>query len=45
MVNGISTIIGGTHVNYISNQIVKLLREKIEKNNKGVNVKQLRIKQ
>jgi len=44
MVNGISTHVGGTHVNYISNQIVKLLGEKIEKNNKGVNVKQSMIK-
>jgi len=44
MVNGISTHIGGTHVNYISNQIVKLLGEKIEKSNKGVNIKQAMIK-
>ena len=44
MVNGISTHIGGTHVNYISNQIVKLLGEKIEKTNKGANVKQTMIK-
>lgn len=44
MVNGISTHVGGTHVNYISNQIVKLLGEKIEKTNKGVNVKQTMIK-
>lgn len=44
MVNGISTHVGGTHVNYISNQIVKLLGEKIEKINKGANVKQTMIK-
>ena len=44
MVNGISTHIGGTHVNYISNQIVKLLGEKIEKSNKNTNVKQSIIK-
>lgn len=44
MVNGISTHVGGTHVNYISNQIVKLLGEKIEKTNKGINVKQAMIK-
>jgi DNA topoisomerase-2 len=44
MVNGISTHIGGTHVNYISNQIVKSLGEKIEKINKGVNIKQAMIK-
>jgi len=30
MVNGISTHVGGTHVNYISNQIVKLLDAKIK---------------
>jgi len=29
MVNGISTHIGGTHVNYITNQIIKLLGDKI----------------
>ena len=44
MVNGISTHIGGTHVNYISNQIIKLLSEKIEKTNKGINVKESMIK-
>jgi DNA topoisomerase-2 len=30
MVNGISTHVGGTHVNYISNQIVRLLESKIK---------------
>ena len=40
MVNGISTHIGGTHVNYISNQITKLLDEKI----KSTSVKQSMIK-
>lgn len=30
MVNGISTHVGGSHVNYISNQIVKSLDEKIK---------------
>ncbi len=44
MVNGISTHVGGTHVNYISNQIVKLLSEKIEKTNKSANIKQSMIK-
>lgn len=44
MVNGISTHVGGTHVNYISNQIVKLLGEKIEKTNKNANIKQNMIK-
>ena len=33
-----------TAVNYISNQIIKLLGEKIEKTNKGINVKQTMIK-
>lgn len=44
MVNGISTHVGGTHVNYISNQIIKLLSEKIEKTNKSANIKQSMIK-
>lgn len=44
MVNGISTHVGGTHVNYISNQITKLLGEKIEKSNKNSNIKQTMIK-
>lgn len=37
MVNGISTHIGGTHVNYISNQIIKLLGEKL--NTKALTIK------
>ena len=44
MVNGISTHIGGTHVNYISNQIVKQLSEKIERTNKGTNIKESMIR-
>lgn len=44
MVNGISTHIGGTHVNYIINQIVKLFGEKIEKSNKNTSIKQSMIK-
>lgn len=44
MVNGISTHVGGTHVNYITNQIVKILSEKIEKGNKNSNIKQVFIK-
>ena len=40
MVNGISTHIGGTHVNYMSNQIVRLLDAKI----KVATVKQTMIK-
>lgn len=44
MVNGISTHVGGTHVNYISNQIVKVFGEKLDKTNKGANIKQTMIK-
>jgi DNA topoisomerase-2 len=40
MVNGISTHVGGTHVNFMSNQIVKLLETKI----KLATVKQTMIK-
>jgi len=40
MVNGISTHIGGTHVNYITNQITKSLDDKI----KSTSVKQSMIK-
>ena len=44
MVNGISTHVGGTHVNYISNQIVKTFSEKLDKVNKNANIKQSMIK-
>lgn len=44
MVNGISTINGGTHVNFISNMIVKNLIEKINKQYKGLDIKQSYIK-
>lgn len=44
MVNGISTIVGGTHVNYITNQIVKSLLEKLERSNKKLNIKPTFIK-
>ncbi|MCK9415219.1 ATP-binding protein [Candidatus Dojkabacteria bacterium] len=43
MVNGISTHIGGTHVNYITNQILKLFSEKLEKTTKNT-IKQNMIK-
>jgi DNA topoisomerase-2 len=39
MVNGISTFIGGTHVNQMSNQIIKDLKELLEKKNKNLNLK------
>lgn len=42
MVNGISTHIGGTHVNFISNQIIKSLGDKI--NTKALTIKQSLIK-
>lgn len=44
MVNGISTINGGTHVNFISNMIIKTLMEKINKQHKGLDIKQSYIK-
>lgn len=39
MVNGISTYIGGTHVNYICNQITKLSSEILVKKYKTLNIK------
>jgi DNA topoisomerase-2 len=39
MINGISTIIGGTHVNYITNQIVKGVTEILEKKYKKLRIK------
>ena len=39
MVNGISTNIGGTHVNLVSNQIVNNIKENLTKSNKGLNIK------
>ncbi|NPV12984.1 MAG: hypothetical protein HPY57_14555 [Ignavibacteria bacterium] len=39
MVNGISTINGGSHVNYITNQIVSKLIETLEKKNKKIKIK------
>jgi len=44
MVNGISTYIGGTHVNSITNQITKRVQEILLKKNKKLNVKQNDIK-
>ena len=44
-VNGISTIRGGKHVDYIVNQITKKLSELISKRKKGVTVKAQHIKE
>ncbi len=44
MVNGISTINGGTHVNYISNQLCNIIKDNIIKGNKNINIKQSDIK-
>lgn len=44
MVNGISTIIGGTHVNFISNQLVNSIKNTITKTNKDINIKPFDIK-
>ena len=42
-VNGICTSKGGTHVNYITEQIVEKIREKIEKKDKNLKVKPFQI--
>lgn len=44
MVNGISTINGGTHVNYISNQILNIIKDYIIKNNKDIKIRPMDIK-
>jgi len=38
-VNGICTYLGGTHVDYVTNQIIKKILEHIQVKHKGVNVK------
>lgn len=43
-VNGICTTRGGTHVDYITNQIVEQIQEKIKKKDKNLNVKPFQIK-
>lgn len=43
-VNGLLTLRGGTHVNYIVNQIVKRMTEMVAKKNKEANVKPQNIK-
>ena len=42
--NGICTTRGGTHVDYITNQIVEQIQEKIKKKDKNLNVKPFQIK-
>lgn len=44
MVNGISTLNGGTHVNYINNLISGIIRDNIIKNNKGFKVRPYDVK-
>lgn len=44
MVNGISTIVGGTHVNFVSSMIVNSVKDILTKTNKDVNIKTLDIK-
>jgi DNA topoisomerase II len=44
MVNGISTLNGGTHVNYITNQISNIIKDYILKNNKGIRIRPMDIK-
>jgi len=39
MVNGVSTLIGGTHVNLITNKIVKEIKENLEKKYKKTKIK------
>jgi DNA topoisomerase-2 len=44
MVNGISTLNGGTHVNFISNLLSNSIRDHIIKSNKGLRIKPMDIK-
>ena len=39
MVNGVSTYVGGTHVNYVTNQIVTQITETLEKKHKKIKIK------
>jgi DNA topoisomerase-2 len=39
MVNGVGTIHGGTHVNFVTNAIIKTLTEKLNRSHKGLNIK------
>jgi len=44
LVNGVTTYQGGTHVNFITNQIVKELKSQLEKKHKKVTIKENDIK-
>jgi len=44
MVNGIATVIGGTHVNFVSAMVVNAVKDILTKTNKGVNIKPLDIR-
>ena len=44
LVNGVTTYQGGTHVNFITNQIVKELKTQLEKKHKKVSIKENDIK-
>lgn len=44
IVNGNTTWIGGTHVDYIMNQLVKKLTEQLSKGNKNIKIKPIDIK-
>lgn len=44
LVNCINTYIGGTHVNFITNQIIKGIKEDLEKKHKKITIKQSDIK-
>ena len=44
-VNSISTYKGGTHVNYVTDKIVKAILEKLEKKNKQFTIKPQHVKQ
>lgn len=44
MVNGISTILGGTHVNLATNMVVNSVKDTLTKTNKDVNIKPIDIK-
>ena len=44
MVNGIATIVGGTHVNFVSSMIVNSIKDILTKTNKDVNIKPIDIR-
>lgn len=44
MVNGIATVVGGTHVNFVSAMIVNSIKDILTKTNKDVNIKPIDIR-